>query len=194
MVLSKRERLIAIVTLSVLLIFVLDRFALTPFLDMNENIQREKVELITDIEHASKIFKQRKRIKKQWQNLVSNGLGNDPSVIESKVLHAIRKWSNDYGLAISSIKPDRNGRDETIIKEIIFNVACKGSMDSVARFLLELENSSLPLKIKEFQLGSREEDGRDMSLQLRLSAAYLEENGSPYGNYNYGTISEEEIR
>lgn len=191
MVLSKRERIIAIVTLAVILIFVLDRYAVTPFMEMDDNVQTEKQDLIIEIERASRIFEQRRQLSKEWRDMERGGLGSDASATESKVLHVIRKWSNDHGLTISSIKPDRNGGESKIFKEIIFNIACKGTMDAVGRFLLELENSSLPVRITEFQLGSREEDGMDMSLQLRLSALYLSESTNQNSSDNDEDMNEE---
>jgi hypothetical protein len=50
-------------------------------------------------------------------------------------------------------------------------------MRDVSQFLWQVETSSLPVKIKDIQLGSRNENADDMSLQLRLSAIYLTENG-----------------
>lgn len=179
MVLSKRERLIAIVSLAVILIFIFDRYALTPFTEMNERIQVEKQGLSTDIQRAARVFKLRRNVRNEWQDMVRGGLSSDASSTESKILHVIRKWSNDSGLTISSIKPDRNGGEDKILKEIVFYIACKGTMDAVGRFLFELENSSLPIRITEFQLGTREADGSDMSLQLRLSALYLAESIHP---------------
>jgi hypothetical protein len=191
MVLSKRERIIAIVTLAIILMFVLDRYAVTPLMEMNDNIRIEKQNLVVDIQRASRIFKERKQVSSEWNDMERSGLSSDPSDTESKVLHVIRKWSNDYGLTISSIKPDRNGDESKILKEIIFNIACKGTMDAVGRFLLELENSSLPIRITEFQLGSREEDGMDMSLQLRLSALYFSDVTNPILHDNDEAVNEE---
>ena len=44
MVLSKRERIIAIVTLAIILMLVLDRYAVTPLMEMNDNIRIEKID------------------------------------------------------------------------------------------------------------------------------------------------------
>lgn len=179
MVLSRRERLIAVVTILVMMIFILDRYAVTPFMEAKENISIEKQGLMNDMRNAEKIFRHRNRIKDEWQEMIRGGLGSDPSGMESMVLHEIRQWSYDCGLSISSIKPDRNRSEGMILKEIIFNVACRGSMNSVGQFLWQVENSQLPLRITEFQLGAREENGGDMSLQLKLSTVYLPENESP---------------
>ncbi len=175
MVLSRRERLIAAVTLLVMTIFILDRYAVTPFMEAKEQISIEKQDLMNEMQHAAKIFRHRNRIKDEWQEMARGGLGSDPSIIESRILHEIRQWSHDCGISISSIKPDHNRREGFILKEIIFNVACRGSMDSAGQFLWQIENSRLPLRITECQLGARDADGKDMSLQLRLSTVYLPE-------------------
>jgi Tfp pilus assembly protein PilO len=172
MVLSKRERLIAIVTIAVLMIFALDRFMLTPILDARDKVLSEKSEVIKEMGKASELFKQKNRVIKQWNEMVNGGLSSDVSITESEVLNAIRIWAQEYGVTLSSIKPERE-KGEGEMKEIIFNVACNGSMNSVGQFLLQAQNSPLPIRITQFQLGSREEDGKEMSLQLKLSALYL---------------------
>ena len=59
------------------------------------------------------------------------------------------------------------------LKEIVFVVAGKGSLDSVAWFLYQVETSELPLKVKYMQLGSTSESGDNMSMELRLSTLYV---------------------
>jgi hypothetical protein len=172
MVLSKRERQIAFATIAVLMIFAFDRYMLTPVLEARDKVLSEKKELIKEMAKASEIFKQRNRVSKQWNEMVSGGLNSDVSVTESEVLNAIRVWTQEYGLTLSSIKPERQ-KGEGEMKEIVFNLACSGNMNTLGRFLFQVENSLLPVRITEFQLGSRGEDGRDMSLQLKLSALYL---------------------
>ena len=172
MVLSKRERQILIVTMAVIMIFVFDRYMWTPVMEARRDVHLERQELLNEMERADRLFKQRNRIKDDWNEMKNGGLSGDASATESGVLNAIGSWAQDSGLTLSSIKPDReNGEGE--MQEIIFNLACSGNMNSIGQFLWQVENSALPLKITEFQLGSREEDGREMSLQLKVSALYI---------------------
>ena len=172
MVLSKRERLIAIVTMAVIMIFVFDRYLWTPVMEARRDVILERQNLITEMQRAERIFKQRNRVKDDWNEMKNGGLYSDASATESGVLNAIGSWAQDSGLTLSSIKPEHE-KGEGEMKEIIFNLACSGNMNSVSQFLWQVEESTLPLKIMEFQLGSREEDGREMSLQLKLSALYI---------------------
>jgi|WetSurMetagenome_2_1015567.scaffolds.fasta_scaffold55801_3 Tfp pilus assembly protein PilO len=175
MVLSKRERQIAIITIIILMIFVFDRFILTPVMDARDRIQSEKTELTREMAKASELFKQKNRVNKKYNEMISGGLNSDASITESEVLNAIRAWSQDCGLTLSSVKPEREKGGEEM-KEIIFNLACSGDMTAMSRFLWSIEKSALPVKITEFQLGSSSDDGREISLQLKLSALYLAEN------------------
>jgi len=176
MVLSKRERLILIWTMSIIGIAVLYNFVLTPILDARSGFEAEKQKLSEEIQKASEVLKQKDTLSKQWDERIGNGLNSDVSATESGVLNAIRIWAQNYGLTLSSIKPEREkGDGKGEMQEIIFNMACSGNMTSVGQFLWQIENSTLPLRITEFQLGSREEDGKEMSLQIKLSALYMAE-------------------
>jgi hypothetical protein len=172
MVLSQREKYIAIATGGVLLLFLLYSVVLTPVMDGRGRIQSEKERLETKLAQAQRIFDRRDQLSEQWQGMKSGGLGVDPSDIESRVLNAVEQWSDDCGLPISTLKPDRD-RGDGELREIFFNLALAGDMEAVGRFLWEVENCELPIRITEFQLGSRGGDGSDLSLQIKLSALYL---------------------
>jgi hypothetical protein len=173
MVLSKRERQILIVTISVVMIFLIYQFMVTPVLNARAETLVEKQGLIREMEKASELFKQKSAVSPKWQEMINGGLNSDVSSTESIVLNALRTWAQNYGLTLSSIKPEREKGESDIMQEMQFNVSCSGNISSVGQFLFQIENSALPLRLTEFQLGSREEDGKEMSLQLKLSALYL---------------------
>jgi len=171
-VLSKRERYVAAVTMIAVGVLVLDLLAVTPLLDRRSRVEAEKQELLGEMENATNQFARRKQLEQEWKDMLAAGLKSDPSETESQVLHALRDWSQESGLALASLKPERVAR-EGDLQEIVFQAAATGSMRSVSRFLWQLETAALPLKVEELQLGSRKEGADDLSLQLRISALYL---------------------
>jgi Tfp pilus assembly protein PilO len=174
MVLSKRERMILVWTVAVVGIALLYNFVISPILDARAEFQSEKQKLTEEIEKAKEVLSKKEALSKEWGERIDNGLNDDVSATESGVLNAIRIWAQNYGLTLSSVKPERERSDSKgEMKEISFNMACSGNMTSVGQFLWQIENSTLPLRITEFQLGSREDDGKEMSLQLKLSALYM---------------------
>lgn len=174
MVLSKRERYIAIITIAVVAILIFDRYIVSPFMEASERTRVEKQGLMADMAQAENLFKRRSLMDQRWQDMRTNGLDGDASMVESRVLHAMRDWSNDNRLTLSSVKPYREEGEE-VLRQIMFQVAGTGTMESVCRFLWEIENASLPIRIAEVQMGSRKEDGNDMSIQMQLSALYVGE-------------------
>ena len=180
MVLSKRERTIAVITVAILLLFVADRYVWAPVMDARERVRLEKQELLVEMQQADRMFRRQSKLSRQWKDMREGGLGSNASEMESRVLNAVREWSAACGLPLTNIKPDR-GKTTGDMGEILFNLALTGGMESVGRFLWQVENSSLPIRIQEFQLGSRSEDGSDMSLQLKLSALYLADGSGETG-------------
>lgn len=171
MVLSKRERIILIATLACIGLFVVNKFVVEPVQAKLDEMEAQRQQLLGDLNEAELLIGNHRRMQKKWKAMLSDGLRNDTQA-ESRVLGALREWSGAAGLALSSIKPERLSSDRGL-QEMIFTVAGKGTLDSVARFLWQIEMAALPVKIKDMQLGSSSESGDSMSLQLHLSALYL---------------------
>lgn len=171
MVLSKRERIILIATLVAVGLFVMNKFVIEPVQAKLDELEAQRQQLLGDLNEGELLIGNHRRMQKKWNAMLSDGLRNDAEA-ESRILGALREWSGTANLALSSIKPERVSSDRGL-QEMIFTVAGKGTLDSVARFLWQIETATLPVKIKDMQLGSSSESGDSMSLQLHLSALYL---------------------
>lgn len=171
MVLSKRERIILIAALACIGLFVVNKFVVEPVQAKLGELKAQRQQLLGNLNEAELLIGNHRRMQEKWTAMLSDGLRNDTEA-ESRVLGALREWSGAANLALSSIKPERISSDGGL-QEMIFTVAGKGTLDSVARFLWQIETAALPVKIKDMQLGSSSESGDSMSLQLHLSALYL---------------------
>ncbi len=169
MELSRRERYVAAGTVIAVAIFALDGFVLTPIQERNAAMEVEKQRILTELERARVLFARMKKLSPRLQEMLDAGLKFHVDEAESQVLHAIRDWSQQTGFALSSLRPERakqNGK----LQEITFQASGTGPMSSVARFLWQLESSSLPIRVAELQIGTRKEGTDDLTLQLRVSA------------------------
>jgi len=169
MVLSKRERYIALAALIVVAILVFDRLVLGPLEERRATIAEERQRVLSELETARLLFARRKRLAALSGELLKSGLGSDPGEAESQVLHALRNWSQEAGLALSSLRPERTGLRGSL-REITFHAAGTGGIAAVAGFLWRVETAPLPLRLTELQIGSRKEGADDLSLQVRISA------------------------
>ena len=125
----------------------------------------------TQVAKAKNLLAEKQQRERKNKTLRTEDLQSDAEA-ESRVAQALVKWSDDARLMLTSVKPDRMAGDKGL-KEIVFVVAGKGSLDSVAWFLYQVETSELPLKVKYMQLGSTSESGDNMSMELRLSTLYV---------------------
>jgi Tfp pilus assembly protein PilO len=173
--LSKRERMIVLMTIVVVGALVADRLIRAPIANRWGELKSQRQQLLAQVTKAQNLLRQKQQIEQKHKVLLSEGLRSDAEA-ESGVAKAIDKWSEDARLMLSSVTPSRTAGDKDL-KEIIFVVAGKGSLDAVAWFLYQVETSELPIKVKYMQLGSTSESGDNMSLELRLSTLYVAANG-----------------
>ncbi len=189
MVLSKRERIILIATLASVGLFIANRFVIEPVQARLNELESQRQQLLGDLNEGQLLMGNHRRMQDKWKTMLSDGLRSDAEV-ESRILGALREWSGAAGLALSSIRPERVSSEKGL-QEIILSVAGKGTLDSVARFVWQVETASLPVKIKDMQLGSSSESGDSMSLQLHLSALYLGTQKTPLDT-NQPEVKDEE--
>ena len=169
--LSKRERIIAVVAIAAVGFLVLNKFLIGPVADKLQQLEMQKQQLQVELNEAQNLFQRRRMLEKDWRAMLADGLRNEVEA-ESKIARAIDGWSRESSLTLSSVKPDRTAADKGLT-EITFVVAGTGTLEAVARFLWQVETTPLPIKVKDMQLGSSNESGQSMSVQLRLSAICL---------------------
>ena len=168
MVLSKRERYIALVTFMALAILLVDRLALGPILERKAEIDAEMQRVLGDLEHARVLFARKKQLLPRWEEMLEAGLRLGPAGAESQALHAVRNWSQEARLSLASLRPERVVEHDDM-EEITFQASGTGGMGAVVEFLWQVENSAIPVRITELQLGTRKEGTDDLSLQVRIS-------------------------
>lgn len=171
MVLSKRERIILIVTAVVVGALVVDKIIFGPVKGRLDEMKVRRDLLVAEVAEAQSLFERQRLLAPRYKAMLSDGFRNDTEA-ESRVLRALREWSSATGVILSSVKPERVASDQGL-KEMTFVVAGKGTLRSVAQLLWQIETAALPIKVKRMQLGLAGEGTDSMSLELGLSALYL---------------------
>jgi hypothetical protein len=171
--------MIVLTTILVVGALIADRFIRAPIAVRWGELQSQRQQSLTQVAKAKNLLAEKQQRERKNKTMGTEALQSDAEA-ESRVAQALVKWSDDARLMLSSVKPDRMAGDKGL-KEIVFVVAGKGSLDAVAWFLYQVETSTLPLKVKYMQLGSTSESGDNMSMELRLSTLYVaaDEKSSP---------------
>jgi Tfp pilus assembly protein PilO len=156
---------------------VVDKVILGPITGGLDELKVQRDVLVAEVGEAQSLFERRRLLEPRYKKMLSDGFRHDTEA-ESRVLRSLREWSQTAALTLSSVKPERVASDQGL-KEMTFAVAGTGTLRSVAQFLWQIETAALPIKVKNMQIGSASEAGDSMSLQLKLSALYLDDQPSP---------------
>jgi Tfp pilus assembly protein PilO len=168
---SKREKWLLYGVMGVLAILLIDSYVLTPLLDEQETLQIEQNRILTDIKNNQKMLLDRKALMSKWSGMLSTGLKRDPADAEGQMLRALRDWAKDSGVSLSSFKTDRPESKETL-KEVHVQATGNGNMEAISKLMFKMQSAQFPLKVTEFQLGSRNENTNELALQLKISTLF----------------------
>lgn len=171
---SSRERYIIIAAAVVVAALALDRFMLAPLLNRQTELQARKESLQREMERVSQLFKKRQAAGARWKEMAAGGIKTSAGEAENALLHAIRDWSQDAGMSLASVRPER-GTAKGRAPDVVVQVSGTGSMRAVSRFLWRAQSSGLPVRVVEAQIGARREGSDDLSLQVRFSSLYIPE-------------------
>jgi hypothetical protein len=173
LVLSKRERLVAIATLAAVGLLALDQVVLSPLMAASDELKMQIARAREDLDKAQSLFKGRQRRTPLWADMQNKGLRRkDASQAESQLLNSIREWAQDSGMTLLSAKPDRTDKEKDFQRST-FRVTGSGGMGQIGRFLWHAQTAEMPVRIVDLQLTTRKEGTDDLSLQVGISTIYL---------------------
>ena len=158
MVLTKRERYIGIATVAVLAILVLDQFILDPAKRKMEELDAKIAQASQAHANAQQLFTSSRRANRDWKTVAGDAMTRDTGDPESRVLNSVREWAQEEGMRLPSVIPQPS-QIEKGFNKIVFRATGSGNLSQVGRFLHRVEHASMPLRITDLQITSK--DGTD---------------------------------
>jgi len=158
---SKREKKLFIITLLVISLSMLYPFAIEPFyreyVRLNQDINIKRVRLAKNI----RLMEQKNIIMQEFdkygQQLKIKGSDEEEM---ASVLSEIEKIGKSAGIYLSDVKPQRI-KDMDFYRIMLVEIKFQASMKTFSKFIYELGNSALLLKVSRLQVNSK---GADSSL------------------------------
>lgn len=169
MVLSKREKLIAITLAGSLGLLLADRWLLTPYMEERDRVSSQNELAAAELERAEQLLFNQTRVQRTWHELTEAGLETDTAAAESKALHAIRDYSQNARVELQSLKTDRASRTGEFL-QLRLQATGSGNIASIARFLRQVETTKMPLRVTEFRANARKDGVDDITFSLSLAA------------------------
>ncbi len=169
---SKREKRMGIIAGIVIGALALDSTVISPLEARRKEANDRIADATAALVRADQLFQNDLRARRIWKELSGDSLRPDASTAESQVLNAARRWAQDAGLTLTSLKPERSEREQGFVK-ITVRATGTGSLRRVARFLYSVQNADIPIRVSDIQIDSRNPLSDELSIQLGLATIYL---------------------
>ncbi len=167
-----RQQLLTIVAAAAVVLWVGNALVVDPLIKSWKERTASLKKLRQDVSDGERTLARRQSIEQRWQQMNTNTLPGEVSAAKTRVVEAFDRWSDGSQISITSIDPqEKRGADDYMTVEC--HVAAYGNLASVTRFLYELEKDPRAFKVESLQLGSRDNDGQQLSLSLQVSGLLL---------------------
>jgi hypothetical protein len=167
-----RQHWLAIVAAVAVALWAGDRFVLEPLQTGWAKRKATIAELRQSVSQGAQLLARSGSIRTRWDSMQSNTLPQEASLAEGNVLKAFDRWSELSRVSITAIRPQwRRGAENHATLEC--RVDGYGSLATITRFLYEIENDPLALKVDTVELSARDNEGALLTLGLQVSGLLL---------------------
>src|SRR5947207_460785 len=166
MALGKRERILAWAVGGVIGLYLADTLVLNPYLADAKALTDMRLKEKEDAETVRLLKYKEKSLRPRV-----DALPTDPKDAERQLLGAITDWATQTGVTMSSVKPEYVD-SKNQMREIMVQASGSGRNEAMVKFIVKLQHAKFPLKVVKMQLGTRNNDSEDLTMQLRVSTLY----------------------
>ncbi len=175
MKIKNRQEFLVMVTIGVVLLAVVVNFILPPIQGWWSDRQRQISDLRDKVKDGNQMIKRDAVIRNHWKDMRENSLPASAPEAEQRFLKAIDNWSRDSGAAITSITPQWKS-DSTNYMTLNCRVETDGDLNSLSKFIYDIEKGPMPLRLDTVELSSHDNNGQVMTLGLDINGLALLQN------------------
>jgi hypothetical protein len=170
---KNRQQLLLILAGVVFGLLIADKLVFTPLVESWKARTVRIADLRKKVDDGEKLVLRADALRSRWEDMRGGALTNNNSFAEQKVLQSFDRWSQDARISVNSISPQwKRNRDETF-QTLECRVDASGSIGALARFLFNLEQDPIALRVDAIEISARDQ-GQNLSLALQVSGLMLD--------------------
>ncbi|HEY8751501.1 MAG TPA: type II secretion system protein GspM [Tepidisphaeraceae bacterium] len=175
MVLSQRERYIAVGLGAVLVLLILWQVVYSPLENWSSQISTDKANAIKERDDTAKLFKDQVALLKVWDEMQKAGLQNAPGDAQNKLGQAVTEWAMQSGVSVSNWKANQTTMVDPKAGFVAAGVqaTCSGTTSGIAKLLYQIEVAKIPARLHGMTISSKKEGTDDLTVILDLSTLCL---------------------
>lgn len=169
---KNRQKWLAVLAAAVVAIWAVDKLLLTPLTRTWKVRSAKLVDLRKKAADGQSLIAREATLRSRWSQMLSSTLPKESSQAEQQLLQAFDRWAQDSRVTILSISPQWKQEDNEHLT-LECRVEAAGSLDTVGRFLYEMEKDPLAVRLQTVELTSRDAEGQQIALGLQVSGLVL---------------------
>ncbi len=169
---KNRQQLLAVAAIAAIVLLLGDRLVLTPLIRSWKERSEKIRSLKKSIAQGEMLLDRDSRIRETWTNMRTNTLPVNLSAAENEVVKAFFRWSEQSGISITSTRPQwRRNADDYMLLEC--RAETFGTIESLSRFLYEIEKDPLALRVEAVEINTRDNNGQQLAMAVQVSGLLL---------------------
>jgi Tfp pilus assembly protein PilO len=172
MKIENRQKFLVILTVAALGLLVVVNFILQPLGSWWSARQEQIKTLQTKVNDGRQMVRRESAIRSRWDEMRTNALPANTSLAERDLLQSVSEWARSSGVELTSIMPQWKNDDANYLT-LACRVESAGDLASLSRFLYDLEQGPMALRLDSVELNSRDASGQQMTLGLDINGLAL---------------------
>ena len=172
MQIKNRQQFLTIGTIVVLGLFAADKLVFDPLVNLWGDKARKIQQMRLQVAGGKALLKREQAIRGRWTQMEQNTLTNNASAAEQQLFAAIDSWRQDSRVAINGATPQwKHDADEYMTYQCRMDAS--GNLNSLSRFLYDLEKDPMALRLDSLEISSRDKEGQQLVLAVQISGLVL---------------------
>lgn len=178
MKIEERQKFLVILTLVVIGLYAGDLLVYEPLAKWFSARSQQIAQLRKDVKDGKFMLQREAGIRGRWSEMQTNTLPTDTSQAEQQMLRAFDNWARASGVEVSDILPQWKS-DEDDYMTLNCRVEASGNLNTLSRFLYEIERDPMSVKLESVELAARDASGQELTLGLQVSGLVLTPHNHP---------------
>jgi hypothetical protein len=169
---KNREKMLAIGAGVALTLLLLNYLVISPLIDGWQSRTKAIKELKDRIANGAMLIRRQDTVEGRWDYMRTNALDSNPTAAERQLFTEFDHWVKQSGATEGSFRPQLQETDDNY-STVDCRADVSGDLQTLLHFFYNMEKDPLGVKIESFELTSRDDNGRQLTLGLDLSGLVL---------------------
>jgi hypothetical protein len=167
-----RQQLLGILAIAAVALWAGDRLLVEPLIQSWKDRSLRLANLKKSVVEGNRLLGREKAIREHWERMRTNTLSSEQPLAEAQMYAAFNRWTEGSRIVVTSVSPRwKLNADDYATYEC--HVEATGNLPTLTRFLYEVENDPLAVKVDLVELTAQDDRGTQLSLGLQVSGLEL---------------------